>query len=625
MDIRRNRLAALERHIQRLDRRLTHYNRISEDLTRWRLMIFVGGLFAVLVGLAIHNTVALVITIIWIVIFAALVYRHRRVTSTIEQFNLWRSIKQTHIARMRLDWVQLPPESVETPDNHPFAIDLDITGSYSIHRLLDTAVSQGGSERLKNWLLIQRPDYETIRRHQQLVKELIPITMFRDHLTLQASITAGKLQRKWNGDSLLRWLNAKEQSIHVSVSMVWFLGGLAALNILLLLASTAGLIPPLWVITFLIYVLVSGTQWRKLAGLFSEAMVIQSQIRRLRSVFQHLEDYNYANRDALWELCSPFLNAAQRPSAQLRRISVITAAASLQANVILWLALNLLIPWDITFAYLLSRSKGELVVALPQWLNAWYELEAISALATFAYLNPQYTFPTIEPAIGTQHAVSLQDNPEIFSGEQLGHPLIPAEDKVCNDFTLNHLSEVVIITGSNMAGKSSFLRTLGVNLVLAYAGSVTNAKTLHTRLFRLFTCIRVTDSVVDGFSYFYAEVRRLKALLEALRTPDELPLFYLIDEIFRGTNNRERLIGSRSYIRELADQNGVGFIATHDLELVKLEAEIPSIRNVHFREEVRDGRMVFDYVLHPGPSPTTNALKIMQLEGLPVEDGAAQV
>jgi DNA mismatch repair ATPase MutS len=170
-----------------------------------------------------------------------------------------------------------------------------------------------------------------------------------------------------------------------------------------------------------------------------------------------------------------------------------------------------------------------------------------------------------------------------------------------------------------MAGKSSFLRTMGINLRLAYVGGPVVAESLQTSLFRLYTSIQIQDSLADGFSFFYAEVRRLQALLAALREEGERPLFFLIDEIFRGTNNRERLIGSRAYIRALAGSNGVGLIATHDLELVQLADDLPGIQNYHFRDAVENGRMIFDYKLHLGPCPTTNALKIMQLAGLPIE------
>ena len=170
-----------------------------------------------------------------------------------------------------------------------------------------------------------------------------------------------------------------------------------------------------------------------------------------------------------------------------------------------------------------------------------------------------------------------------------------------------------------MSGKSTFLRTLGVNLRLAYVGGPVDATALNMIPLRLFTCIQISDSLSNGISYFYAEVQRLKKLLEALEKEDTYPLFFLIDEIFRGTNNRERRIGSRAYVQSLIQGRGVGVISTHDLELVKLADEVPGIRNFHFREDVQAERMVFDYHLRPGPCPTTNALKIMQLEGLPVD------
>ncbi len=170
-----------------------------------------------------------------------------------------------------------------------------------------------------------------------------------------------------------------------------------------------------------------------------------------------------------------------------------------------------------------------------------------------------------------------------------------------------------------MAGKSSFLRTIGVNICLALAGAPVLADSLSLVPFRTAASITVTDSLTDGFSFFYAEVRRLKALLEELERPHPYPLFFLIDEIFRGTNNRERLIGSRSYVKALLGSFAAGAIATHDLELVKLADENSDIRNAHFRDGVQGELMVFDYKLHTGPCPTTNALKIMQLAGLPVD------
>jgi DNA mismatch repair ATPase MutS len=282
----------------------------------------------------------------------------------------------------------------------------------------------------------------------------------------------------------------------------------------------------------------------------------------------------------------------------------------LRTNALLWLIVHAFVPWDFFFTYRLEKLKKEISQELPRWLDVWYELEALNSLANFAWLNPHYTFPEIG------------SDEKLFDARRLGHPLLKPDHKVCNDFHLNDQQQVILLTGSNMAGKSTFLRTIGLNLRLAYVGAPVNADSLELSLFKLFTCINVSDSVQDGLSYFYAEVKRLKQLLSAVEAGDRLPILFMIDEIFRGTNNRERSIGSGAFIRALSRrQNAVGLIATHDLELTRLADEISGIANFHFCEEVTDGRMVFDYLLRSGPCPTTNALKIMQIEGLPVADG----
>jgi DNA mismatch repair ATPase MutS len=241
----------------------------------------------------------------------------------------------------------------------------------------------------------------------------------------------------------------------------------------------------------------------------------------------------------------------------------------------------------------------------------WHELEALGSLANFGYLYSEATFAEVDNT-GDPESVP-------FFASELGHPLIGAGERVYNDFAIDQVGTLVMITGSNMAGKSTFLRTLGINIRLALTGAPVLASTLTMIPFRVFASITVTDSVTDGFSFFYAEVRRLKMLLDCLQEPDGVPVFFLIDEIFRGTNNRERLIGSQSYVNSLIGENGCGAIATHDLELVKLAQDNPDVSNYHFRDDVIDGRMVFDYKIHPGPCPTTNALRIMRLAGLPVE------
>lgn len=601
---------ALQRQIERLDGRLATLNQTSERLTRWRLFLFLGAVGASLLILWQWGALAWVGgTAVALLPFIWSVRAHRLVENGRSCYAVWRQIKQTHLARMDLDWQNIPPAPPVPPRlDHPFALDLDLIGDHSLLQLLDTAVSHDGGQRLQQWLLDTDPQLATIQSRQPLVEELAAMPRFRDKLALHATLAADDTAEKWPIQRLLDWLKAGDAGTSLRPTL-WLLSGLALLNLALLGLNLVGLLPSLWPVSWLLYGLLFVSRMQAVAPLFSDAYFLETSLRRLGEVFGFLEGYRYGERERVRQLCAPFLDPAERPSRHLRAATLVLTMAGLRQNPFLWLLLNGFVPWDFFAAYQLERRRAALSQRLPGWLDGWFELEALNSLATFAYLNPDAPFPML---------TTQTDAPPLW-GTAVGHPLIPDATRVCNDFRIDNLGELAIITGSNMAGKSSFLRALGVNLVLANCGGPVLADAFQARLCRLYTSIRVADSVTDGFSYFYAEVRRLQGLLAALGEGDERPLCFLIDEIFRGTNNRERLIGSRSFARALVGGHGIGLIATHDLELVKLADESAAIRNYHFRDDVADGQMTFDYTLRPGPCPTTNALKIMRLAGLPVE------
>ena len=467
----------------------------------------------------------------------------------------------------------------------------------------------------QKFLTLARPVLNA-RAVQLLVQELTPMTRFRDKLLLKSVVAAKRETEQLDGRRLLNWLNQQE----TTSSLGWLLGLSAAINVLtvvfFVMARFISGMPQLWIYSLVVAVLLLFITGNQRGDIFEDATYLRYGFATLSAIFSYLEGYKYGAHQQLKALCRPFFaDRTASPSQLLKKTASVSSAATLKHNGLLWLLVNAFVPWDLYCAYRLRQYKSQIASHLPVWLDTWFELEALCSLATFAYLNPDYIMPDVK----TQVEQTNLQQPQ-FSANDLGHPLIVAEKRVTNSFAMNTLGEVVVLTGSNMAGKSTFLRTLGVNLCLAYTGGPVSATSFQTILFRLFTCIRVTDSVNDGYSYFYAEVRRLRALLEALREPASLPLFFLVDEIFKGTNNRERLIGSRSYVHALVGQNCVGLISTHDLELVKLADMLPQVRNMHFREDVVDGKLVFDYILRPGPCPTTNALKIMEMEGLPIED-----
>jgi ABC-type multidrug transport system fused ATPase/permease subunit len=617
---KQERILLLERQIARLRKRIENLDQRSNRYSWLRVSIFFGGLaVSVVVAMLTHWWIGAILLLLILLVFGVVAWYHSRIDDSLTRHSLWLHIKTAHIARMQLNWSDIPVGYEDAPrEGHPFEGDLDVTGKRSLHRLLNVAVSREGSQRLAGWLLETSPDPEAIQRRQTLVREMQPLSLFRDRLLLNSLQARRGVKEQLEGGRLLLWLQQQTPSRWLLPLLV-LSTILNLLTIILFVLTIFSPLPQFWIGTLVAALLLFFATGELRGDILNDATYLRYGFGTLSRIFRFLETYSYGKHSHLKQVCAPFLaKDGVGPTSLMARTEYIIWAASLKGNALLWLVLNALLPWDIYCAYRLSHYKGQIKTRLPQWLDAWFELEALNSLATFAYLNPEYTLPEIVP---TQQEQMAHESPIHFTARAVGHPLLPADKKICNDFSLHHLGEVIIITGSNMAGKSTFLRTLGVNLCLAYAGAPVNASYLAISLFRLFTCIRVSDSVTDGYSYFYAEVRRLRALLEELARPG-YPLFFLIDEIFKGTNNRERLIGSRSFVRALVGRNSTGAISTHDLELVKLAEQVKGIENYHFREEVIEGNMVFDYVLRSGPSPTTNALKIMALEGLPVEEGA---
>lgn len=601
---------SLQNQIRRLEAQLAQGQQVGSQIARVRLVLFV--LAALVSGFTFFTWGAapwLVVSIFAFAPFIIMVVLHRRVDTAVTRTRIYLQLKHTHQARMNLDWEHLPPPlPVPERQEHPFAFDVDLLGPRSLHHLLDTAVSHEGSEYLRDWLLNSAPDPDMIAHRQALVGELAESTRFRDRLALQATLVVQS--GHFSGRAMLDWLNKANDPARLRPLLLG-LSLLAAANIVLFLLGVVGILPNLWLVTWVIYgVLYVTVGMRSTGSLFRDVLTLQDGLETVQAVFGFLETARYGRANHVQTLCAPFLDERERPSLTIRRTRKVAAGVGLQQNPFVGFLLNAVVPWNLFFAYQMARCQVDLKERLPIWLNVWYELEALNSLAMLAWLNPDTTtFPHIE---------TTRDC--LFTARQMGHPLVPTAVRVTNEYAVDEVGTVTIITGSNMAGKSTFLRTLGVNLALAYAGGPVVAGSLHTSLFRLFASIRVADSLTDGFSFFYAEVRRLEQLLTELKTGEPRPLFFLIDEIFRGTNNRERLVGSRSYIRALAMGHGTGLIATHDLELIYLAEENGKIHNFHFRDDVADGRMVFDYKLHPGPCPTTNALKIMRLAGLPVEE-----
>jgi DNA mismatch repair ATPase MutS len=265
----------------------------------------------------------------------------------------------------------------------------------------------------------------------------------------------------------------------------------------------------------------------------------------------------------------------------------------------------MILMWTTNLAIRIERWRQHSGSATPAWIDAVAELEALSSLASFAFENPGYTTP----------AIAAQTH--LFDAKELGHPLIPATRRINNDVRLGEDLRLLLISGSNMSGKSTLMRSVGVAAVLAYAGGPVCARSLEISPMSLGASIRINDSLQEGASRFYAEILRLRQILDL--SGGERPLLFLLDEILHGTNSHDRRIGAEAVVRALVERGAIGLVSTHDLALADIVASLaPRAVNVHFEDHIEGDRMVFDYRMRPGVVQKSNALALMRSVGIEV-------
>lgn len=602
---------ALLRLIGRSERKQAQGALASRQFSRWRMGVFLTG-SAITIGLyqqAWFHAGNLFL-LIFLMGFLTISWFHQRLKFRLRRLRLWREIKKHNLARLQLDWQNMPVTEHLTPAHHPFALDLDLTGPHSLLALVDTTFSSMGQSRLASWFFqanTPQPDGLSWTIRQALVKELTPLSRLRDRCLLATRLISPD---RLCGTRIRALLDAPVSIRHLPwiVTAAFFLTSLTiALGIWTLLTGA----PNLWLIPLTLYV---GTYFL-LAGrihpLFGRVLDLQSELEKLVTITTTLEQTTFSHQPALLQVCQSLLTLNIRPTRSLRQLNRICQGLSVKGHPLIHLGLNALLPWDLWFAGKFDRLITRLRTTLPDWLDTIGIFDAASALARFAYLNPDYPWPQLEPA-------QTRPDQRGLTARSLGHPLIARAQRITNDLDLRGEGRILLVTGSNMSGKSTFLRTVGINICLAQAGGPVCATAFSWSWVRVYCCIRVTDALDEGLSYFYAEVKRLKVILDAVQHPHAPPVLFLIDEIYRGTNNRERLAGSRAFVHALQQSRGLGLISTHDLELTGLASGNGHIQNAHFQERVEEGTLHFDYRLRPGPCPTTNALRIMAQEGLPV-------
>lgn len=521
---RKKRPHEFEKTILKSSQLLEKLQRRNSSFGWIRLSVFLIGLVLYLSLFFLNlKTISLLSLIPSIALFIVVSIFHNRTIHAVLIVRKWIEIKRSYLARALLDWQNIPAEKIfSQTDSSPIEIDLDLTGPGSLHQLLDFSKSTKGSEYLRKLLMENPGSSNEVIHRQNLVNELLSLSHFRDKFILTNSLSA---KQEIDTDSLIDWLAESDKTGQIK-KMLIILGLICTTNLVFILLAILGIAPTIYLYTTFFYFAAYNLNSKLIKSSAAQAEIINDQFKKVIGILSFIENYKFGTRKNLTELCSPLSDKKESPTKQLNKINTVLSLLSMRSNPALWFLFMLICPIDYYLAYLVEVYKKGIVKNLPIWLDVWHKLEAYVSIANFAFINPDYSFPEI----------GIENKFE-FTANGMGHPMINHEKNVTNNFQIHEIGDVSIITGSNMSGKSTFLRTVGINISLTYAGAPVYAEFFSLSMIRIFTCIRVSDSVIDGISCFYAEVKRLRDLLDEINIPNEMPILFLIDEIFKGTNN----------------------------------------------------------------------------------------
>lgn len=522
---------------------------------------------------------------------------HVSVTDKIKYLNRQVTLAQDYLKRMTEEWKDFPDTGAEFVNiDHPYSYDLDIFGTASLFQLINVTKTYAGRHQLTADL--SEPSYtgEQVLQRQKAIGELSQKQAFL--LSLQNS--GGQIQ---NGTELPKLL-AQLQENKLFLKQVWlkkllhFFPGLA-----LALAITAVLTGN----TVVIIIAACALGLQTLAWL-GFSLRSNKYLAQVDTVKYTLEEYAQMFRISAKEvfksklLCSLQENMGEGKGNAAKAISDLDSLVQrvqARGNILLLVLLNVLFLWDIQCCLSLEYWRLENREKSAGWFRSLGTLESLASLATLCQVTSGIQNPCLQPAAGP-----------LLQARRLGHPLIPVESRVCNDFKMGQ--EIIVLSGSNMSGKTTFLRTLGINLVLAKCGCGVCAEEFSYCDVRLISSMRISDNLTQGVSTFYAELRKIKEILELARR--EKHVLFLIDEIFRGTNSADRTAGAKQVMKKLSAYGAAGLMTTHDLKLCE-DFEQVQLHNYHFSEQYHKGELSFDYTLKEGIAKSTNGRYLMGMLG----------
>ncbi|MBS6500863.1 MAG: DNA mismatch repair protein MutS [Clostridium sp.] len=594
-------LSFYEGEISKYEEKIKNINGVITKISTLRLII---AIMAVLLAYYFYKgeSIAYLISsiVISVGIFIVVAYYHNKRIQEKREYEIYININRNGINRIKGTFKEREDKGEEfLSDEHPFASDLDIFGRNSLFQMINSTKTKFGRAKLSQMLNLNAiPSREEILKKQEAINELGKKVEWRQRLEVKSTI---KKSGTKDINELLEWANRKSEIKPLFKIVPYLFIAITMISIVLVVLKV---LPISYVIlVFMINYLVVKILTKDLVQIIKLFDKHKKDIEAYTNLLILIENENF-DSVLLKELKNKMNSSGKSCVEEMKELKKLVDWLGDSSSNAYYLLLNVTVLSDTFILRNLEEWRRLNGHKLEAWLNVMGEFEALSSISNLSFDFDEWSYPTIS-------------NLDVVEGINIGHPML-GERAVVNSFTLNHDSKVALITGSNMSGKSTFLRTIGLNLLLSYIGAPTCSNGFTCGVFSIYTCMRTKDNLEESISSFYAEILRIKILIEAAKNGEKV--FFLLDEIFKGTNSKDRHEGAQVLINQLVNNNAMGLVSTHDLELCDLEKTKKWIKNYNFQEYYEKNNIKFDYKLREGRSKTQNAVHLMKLAGIEFND-----
>lgn len=581
---------------------LEEYSKKNKQLSILRLLWFLAWGLSIWFATRFDMNIVLSTIFIGLIGFIVIVIIHNKVLAKKKSYKLYHQLNSIEVKALHHDYSEIEDGKEFIDDSHYFSHDLDVFGPYSLFQYLNRCFSKQGKKKLAERLANGYSEKQDIEEQQEAIEELSKQAEWMQDFQVLGQLTQLNQHKKSLPiESLSKWAEREGYFSHIKFKIGVILIPILSWLVLFLLING-----DIQATSFMLYLIIplgfSAMYAKRINENHQELGKQTAALQRWKHVFSLFEKKRF-NAQALQKLQKQLQSDDETAGGAITKLATLSQAFDTRLNLIGWFLLNYFFSWDILQSIRLENWRVKYGKNIHNWFQSLASLESLVSLATLKHNHPLMVFPQI------------QSEGFVFQAKNAAHPLIPFEGRVSNDIEFSNLGNFTIVTGANMAGKSTYLRTVGANMILALCGAPVCAAQMTISPIQLFTSIKTKDSLVKNESYFYAELLRLQAIIEELKKGK--PLFIILDEILKGTNSKDKEMGSKALVKQLIELKATGIIATHDLQLGSLIHTFPdSIKNRCFEVDIHDDKLHFDYKLRKGISQNLNATFLMNKMGI---------